>query len=172
MTELSSSIFIYSLENPTYPTHPLPDVQRSILPPSVPSTHAKYMDAAELACHPTIPNVLYASNRYEMHLDEKAEGLLGKVKDLLNISDPPKGDGIAIVLLDESGSRIEQIKHVRTECDAVRAMRVSPDGKYVALGGQEGGGVELWSISGERGDEWKLAAKNPECAHITDIVWV
>ena len=79
---------------------------------------------------------------------------------------------MAIVLLSKAGDKIEEIKHVRTECDAIRGMSVSPDGKYVALAGQEGGGVEIWAVSGERGDQWKLAAKKEDIEQVVDLIWI
>ena len=171
MTELGSTVFIFSLENPSYPAHPLPDVEKSVVPDSVPASHKKFMDAAELAFHPTIPNVLYASNRGELGLkreDAHEEGQ--KVPDVPG--EVPTGDAVAIILLSQDGSSIEHMSHVRTGCDFIRGMRVSPDGKFVALAGQKAGGVEVYAISGQRGDVWKLAAKNEEPEMVTDVLWL
>ncbi len=165
LTELHSTVFIYTLGNDSYPIKPLPDAELSIVPPSVPASQAKFMDAAELAYHPSIENVLYASNRGELHLKEKT-------KEAYQNGGPPEGDSIAILLLSSDGSKIESIKYVLTGCDFIRGMSVSPDGKFVAIAGQKAGGVEVYSIGGARGDEWKLAAKNEEVEMVTDLVWV
>lgn len=165
LTELSHQILVFPLNDASYPKHPLPQAEGNIVPPSVPATHQTYMDAGECVLHPSVPNVVYASNRWELHLKEKNP-------DLPAVEPKPSGDAIAVVLLGKDGSQIEQIKHVRTGCDTVRGMRISPDGKYVALGGQEGGGLEIWEVSGERGDVWKLAAKDESIKSITDCLWL
>jgi 6-phosphogluconolactonase (cycloisomerase 2 family) len=163
---LSSQIFVFSLADlvsPDAPAHPLPDIERSIIPSSVDPAYHLQLNASEIVSNPAVPNVLYASNRWELHIKEKDSSYAGEEQE---------GDAIAIALLSSDGSKIESITHVRTGCDAVRAMCPSPDGKYVALAGQEGGGVEIWKVEGQRGDQWKLAGKNPEITNITDIVWV
>ncbi|ORY24989.1 Lactonase, 7-bladed beta-propeller-domain-containing protein [Naematelia encephala] len=159
LTELSNNIIVFSLNDSTYPAHPLPDFETSILPPGAPKPFVGVMSAAELLQHPSIPGVLYASNRGEV------EAKKGK-------KDAVEGDTIAICLLSADGLKIEEIKQVRTDCDFIRAMQISPDGQYVALAGQNGGGVEIWKITGERGDVWKLAAKEESITKITDFVWV
>lgn len=131
----------------------------------MPATHQKYMDSAEVRLNPAVPNVIYASNRWELHVREKNPGLP-------EIKEKQPGDAVAVVLLSEDGARVEEVKHVRTGCDAIRAMRVSPDGKYVALAGQEGGGFEVWQVGGKRGDEWKLAAKDDSIHGVTDCLWL
>jgi len=166
---MGHSLFIFSLDNPSYPAHPLPDVEVSIIPPSVPKEYQTYMDSSELCFNPAIPGVLYASNRWELHINEKnKDSSLPPFKP----ESPASGDAIAIVLLSGDGSKIESVTHVRTACDAVRGMQVSRDGKFVAVAGQEGGGVEIWKIEGERGDDWKLAAKEHTLEQVTDIVWL
>jgi 6-phosphogluconolactonase (cycloisomerase 2 family) len=42
--------------------------------------------------------------------------------------------------------------------DTIRGMRFLQDGEYVVAAGQEGGGVEVYRISGKRGDTWALEA--------------
>lgn len=123
------------------------------------------MDSAEIQLNPSIPNIIYASNRLELHIHDNQ-------KDLPALDDPSKGDAVAVILLGEDGTTVEEVKHVRTEADSIRAMRVSPDGKFVALAGMSGGGVEIWSVGGKRGDEWKLAAKEESINDVTDIVWL
>lgn len=127
------------------------------------------MDSAELLLNPSIPGVLYASNRAELHIKELNEEAGNK-----DLSDLPKvdGDAVAIILLNAKGDGVEQIKHVRTGCDGIRGMQVSKDGKYVAVAGQKGGGVEIYQVGGKRGDEWKLAAKDEKLEQVTDFVWL
>lgn len=122
------------------------------------------MDAAEIVLSPTHPRTLYASNRWELSVNEKNPEL----------PDLPKqsGDAVAIVLLNEKGDGVEDVKFVRTGCDQVRGMQVSKDGKYVALAGQEGGGVEIWEVKGERGEEWRLAGKDEQMESVTDFIWL
>jgi 6-phosphogluconolactonase (cycloisomerase 2 family) len=115
------------------------------------------MSSAEICLNPTIPNVIYCSNRGQLHLKDTAGA---------------KGDAVAIVLLSEDGSKVEEIKHVETGCDALRGMQISKDGKFAAIGGQDGGGVEIYQIGGKRGDEWKLAAKDETLESIVSFIWL
>ena len=126
------------------------------------------MDSAELCRHPSISNVLYASNRWERHIAEREPHLTG-VPDV-----PPKGDAIAIILLSDNGRKTESIKFIRSSLDTIRGMRFSEDGKYIAAVGQQGGGVEIYSVGGERGDEWALAAKLDKGLDggIKHVVWL
>ncbi|KAK1926862.1 Lactonase, 7-bladed beta-propeller-domain-containing protein [Papiliotrema laurentii] len=166
LTELGHTVLAWTLDGSAASTHPLPDFEASIAPPSVPPTHSKYIDSAELALHPKYPNTLFASNRLELQIFDKQPDL-PKLPDY-----PPSGDAIAIIRLEGSDRKIKDIKHVRTGCNNVRGMTLSPDGKYVALAGQDGGGVEVWEISGEDGDQWKLAAKDESIEKVTTLVWV
>lgn len=166
LTELSHEVLIFSLSD-SLPAHPKPDFKVSIIPPNVPSTHSKLMDSAEIQLNSAFPNVIYASNRLELHIhDDDSQ------KDLPKLDNPSKGDAVAVILLGEDGTTVESVKHVRTEADGIRAMKVSKDGKYVALAGQQGGGVEIWAVGGKRGDEWKLAAKEESIKQVTDIIWL
>ena len=61
-------------------------------------------------------------------------------------------------MLSNDGRSTKAIRHVRTKLDVIRGMRVSDDGRYVVAAGQEGGGVEVYEISGDRGDVWTLVA--------------
>lgn len=161
-------MLIFDLSDPL-PSHPKPHFKASVIPPNVPATHSKLMDSAEIQLHPTIPNVLYASNRLELHI-HSSQPDLPKLDAEANSS--IRGDTVAIILLSDDGLKVEEIKHVRTEADSIRAMRVSPDGLYVALAGQREGGVEIWKVGGKRGDEWKLAGKNEAVDGVTDLVWL
>lgn len=126
------------------------------------------MDSAELCIHPMIPNVLYASNRWERHIAER-EPHLENVPETL-----PEGDAVAIILLSQDGRSVERIKYVRTGLDTIRGMRLSDDGRYVVLVGQEGGGIEIYAISGDRGDEWTLFTSLNECLEdgIKHAIWL
>ncbi|KAK4686675.1 6-phosphogluconolactonase, partial [Tremellales sp. Uapishka_1] len=167
LTELHHSLLIFTLpSSPTYPLVNDSDFEANIIPPNVPKTHQKYMDSAELVLNPTFPQTLYASNRWELHIKEKNPDL----PEIEHAS--TDGDAVAIVVLSADGQKIESLSHVRTGCDAIRGMSVSPDGKYVALAGQEGGGVEIWKVEGEKGQDWKLAAKEPSLEQIVDLVWL
>lgn len=104
------------------------------------------MDSAEICRHPSIPNVLYVSNRWERHI----QYLENEQKD------KPVGDAIAIISISDDGTQVKGIKHVRTGLDGIRGMRVSPDGRFVVAAGQEGGGIEIYKIGGTAGDDWQL----------------
>lgn len=138
----------------------------SILPDSVPSAYTKYMDAAELVIHPSAPETIYASNRLELHASEMNPSLPPIPADKVS-----KGDTVAVVLYDENGTA-EKVKHVRTGCCCIRGMAISHDGKYAAVAGMCKGGVEVYEISGERKDEWKLVASLPDLLKVTDFVWL
>ena len=115
--------------------------------------------------HPSHHGTLYASNRLELHIKEADPKYQPSDSSL-------KGDAVAIVLLDESGEKVEDTKWIRTECDHIRGMMVSPDGKYVILAGKDAGGVEIWQVGGARGEDWKLAAKEESLKAITTFAWL
>lgn len=148
---------------------PLSAFSANVIPPNVPLEHQTLMDSSEIWLHPTIPNVIYASNRWQLHIAERQP-------ELQDVAPPPKGDSLAIILLNETGDKVESVKHVETGLDAIRGFRVSPDGKYVAVAGQEGGGVEVYGITGSRGDEWDLIARLGEKEGvgrgIKDVLWL
>ena len=156
LTELHHNLFVYDLSKPL-PSHPLPDVERNIVPPSVPKESQPEMSSAELCLNPAIKNVLYASNRGQLQLS-KTGGV--------------SGDSVAIILLSEDGGKVEDIKHVETGGDGLRGMQISKDGRYAAVAGQNGGGVEIYKIGGERGDDWKLAAKDETLESVVSFVWL
>ncbi|OQV06670.1 hypothetical protein CLAIMM_11211 [Cladophialophora immunda] len=151
--ELSHTVIPFDLSTaPAEDIQPIDGFAPTVVPPSVHPLHQSMMDSSEISLHPTIPNVLYASNRWERHIAQREPHLKGVPKEL------PAGDAIAIILLSENGKNVESIKHVRTNVDVIRGMRLTDDGKYVAVLGQEGGGVEIYGISGKRGDVWTLVA--------------
>ncbi|RSL70402.1 hypothetical protein CEP53_001838 [Fusarium sp. AF-6] len=118
--------------------------------------------------YPRIPNVLYASNRWERHI-AKREPHLKNVPTKL-----PQGDTITIILLSDNGRRVQETKHVRTNLDTIRGFRLRYDGNYVVVVGQEGGGIEIYSIGGVRGDLWTLTASLSEGLEsgIKHAVWL
>ncbi|KAK2600062.1 hypothetical protein QQS21_005226 [Conoideocrella luteorostrata] len=151
--ELSHNVLAFDLtSSPAKNIQPIDGFSANIIPPGVHPEHQSMMDSAEISIHPKIPNVLYASNRWERHIAEREPHLENVSKDL------PRGDTIAIILLSGDGKKVQCIKHVRTHLDTIRGFRLNDDGKYVVVAGQEGGGVEIYSIRGERGDLWTLTA--------------
>lgn len=154
--ELSHKISAFDLATaPAEDIQPIEGFASTIVPPKVHPDHQSMMDSAELCSHPSIPNVLYASNRWERHIAKREPHLQHVPKEL------PPGDSVAIILLSADGKRVEETKFVQTKLDVIRGMRLSDDGQYVLLCGQEGGGIEIYSISGERGDAW---------THVTSLV--
>ncbi|KAL0254053.1 hypothetical protein I308_101432 [Cryptococcus tetragattii IND107] len=160
LTELSNSLLTFPLSDPTYPIIPHPDSQLNVIPPSVPEEYHKYMNAAELVAHPVHP-VLYASNRLEIDLSESTKGAFRS---------SVTGDAVAIATLTSDG-KLDNVQHVRTGCNAVRAMQLSPDGKFVALAGQNGGGMEIWTV-GDDGKTWALICRDEKLEGITDVAWL
>lgn len=151
--ELSHTVIAFDVTGaPAEAIQPIEGFAPNVIPPNVHPDHQSRMDPAEICLHPAIPNVLYVSNRLERHIAKLEPYLKDVPKDL------PPGDAIAIILLSSDGRKVEKVKHVRTNLDVVRGMRLSEDGKYVVVVGQESGGVEIYEISGERGDVWTFMA--------------
>ncbi|KAF5589948.1 hypothetical protein FPCIR_6577 [Fusarium pseudocircinatum] len=144
--ELSHNVIAFDLSNPPgKDVQPITGFEVNVIPPNVRPDHQFMMDSAELSLHPKIPNVLYVSNRWERHIAEREP-------HLQNVHVQSQGDTIAIILLSEDGKKCQGIKHVRTNLDTIRGFQVSDDGKFVVVAGQEGGGIEIYSISGGAGD--------------------
>ena len=151
--ELSHTIVAFDLStSPSEAMQPIEGFAPNIIPPTVHPDHQFMMDSAEICIHPTFPNVLYVSNRWERHIAQREPHLKNVSKEL------PPGDAVAIILLSDDGKKVDSIKHVRTNVDVIRGMRLTDDGQYVVVVGQEGGGVEVYEISGEKGDIWTLVA--------------
>ncbi|KIW98254.1 uncharacterized protein Z519_01838 [Cladophialophora bantiana CBS 173.52] len=151
--ELSHTVAAFDLStSPAEAIPPIDGFAPNIIPPTVHPDHQFTMDSAEICLHPSIPNVLYASNRWERHIAQRVPYLENVPGEL------PPGDAVAIILLSNDGKKVETIKHVWTNVDVIRGMRFSADGKYIVVLGQEGGGVEIYEISGEKGDSWTLVA--------------
>ncbi|WWD01293.1 hypothetical protein V866_008236 [Kwoniella sp. B9012] len=165
LTELTSDVLVFSLESPTYPIIPKPDFKVNIIPPSVPKDAQQYMNAAELVLNPAYPNILYASNRLEMSLEEKSKG-----KFSTNVNS--KGDSIAIIELNESGDELKSLKTFQTDLDNLRGMTISPDGKYLVTAGRKKGGLEVYKVVDE-GRGLKLAGKIEDGVdNITDLTFL
>ncbi|KAI0891436.1 putative isomerase YbhE [Annulohypoxylon nitens] len=151
--ELSHKVVAFDLStSPTEDIQPIDGFAPHVIPPSVHPDHQYMMDSSEIRLHPKIPNVLYVTNRWERHIAEREPHLENVPKEL------QPGDAIAIILLSRNGRKVESINWVRTNLDTIRGITLSNDGKYVAAVGQEGGGVEIYEIGGERGDRWALVA--------------
>ncbi|WVQ71745.1 hypothetical protein IAR50_001286 [Cryptococcus sp. DSM 104548] len=160
LTELANTLLTFPLTDPTYPIIPHPDSGISIAPSSVPERYIKYLNAAELIAHPSHP-VLYASNRLELDIGKASDG---------RFESKEKGDAVAIATLSSNGT-LDAVQHVRTGVNNIRAMQLSPDGNFVALAGQNGGGVEVYSV-GQDGKTWELVAKNEAITKVTDLAWL
>lgn len=151
--ELSHNVVAFDLSGTLAGAiQPIEGFAPNIIPSTVHPDHQLMMDSAEISLHPTIPNILYVSNRWERHIAKRQPHLKNVPRDL------PRGDDVAIILLSKDGRKVETVKHVRTNVDVIRGMRLTDDGKYAVVVGQEGGGVEVYEISGERGDLWTLVA--------------
>lgn len=166
--ELSHTVVAFDLSAPPgKDVQPINDFEVNVIPPNVHPDHQFRMDSAEISLHPKIPNVLYVSNRWEKHIAEREP-------HLQNIHEQSEGDAIAIILLSEDGKKSQGIKHVRTNLDTIRGFRLTADGKFVVVAGQEGGGIEIYSINGDRGDVWTLIASLNEGldSGIKHAVWL
>ncbi|KAI6750447.1 hypothetical protein HG530_014728 [Fusarium avenaceum] len=166
--ELSHSVIAFDLSTaPGMNVQPIDDFEVNIIPATVHADHQSMMDSAELSLHPKIPNVLYASNRWEKHIAEREP-------HLQNGHEQPQGDAIAIILLSQDGKKSQEVRHVRTNLDTIRGFRINDDGKFVVVAGQEGGGIEIYKIEGARGDIWTLIASLNEGldSGIKHAVWL
>ncbi|KAL4799014.1 Lactonase, 7-bladed beta-propeller-domain-containing protein [Aspergillus venezuelensis] len=151
--ELSHNVLAFDLSaSPAEAISPIAGFAQNIIPPNVHPDHQFMMDSSEICLHPQIPNVLYVSNRWERHIAQREPHLIDVPKEL------PLGDAIAIILLSNDGRSVQSMNHVRTNVDVIRGMRLGDDGKYVVVCGQQGGGIEVYEISGERGDVWTFVA--------------
>ncbi|KAF2014258.1 putative isomerase YbhE [Aaosphaeria arxii CBS 175.79] len=147
---------------------PIEDFAPHVIPQNVHPDHQLMMDSSEICLHPKIPNVLYVSNRWERHVLRREPHLKNVPKDL------PPGDAIAVILLSSCGRKVEEKKYIRTNVDVIRGMRLSNDGRYMAVVGQEGGGVEIYEIEGDRGDLWtKIAGLNNDLENgLKHVIWL
>ena len=51
-------------------------------------------------------------------------------------------------------------------------MRISDDGRYLACCGEVGGGLEIYEITGERGEILTLIAKGEGVRDVNCVLWV
>lgn len=159
---MGHSLLIFPLSSSvSYPLKPLDLLSASsVIPPGIPKEAQEKLDSGELQRSPINSKTLYATNRWQLHIKDQDE------------ASKPRGDAIAIALLREDGKEVEKFKHVETGLDVIRALGLSADGKFAAAAGQEAGGVEIYEISGERADEWKLVAELRDVEKVTDVKWV
>lgn len=149
--ELSHTVLAFDLSNsPAEAIMPIDGFAPNIIPSTVHPDHQFMMDSSEICLHPSIPNILYVSNRWERHIAQREPHLKNVPEEL------PPGDSVAIIMLSDDGRKVERMEHVRTNVDVIRGMRLSVDGRFVAVLGQEGGGIEIYEISGKRGENWTL----------------
>ncbi|RSL45008.1 hypothetical protein CEP54_014454 [Fusarium duplospermum] len=112
--ELSHNIVTFDLSTcPANDVQPIDGFSVNIIPPTVRRDHQFMMDSAELSGNPRIPNVLYASNRWERHIAKREPHLQNVPTEL------PPGDTIAIILLSDDGKSVQETKHVRTSLDTI-----------------------------------------------------
>lgn len=82
------------------------------------------------------------------------------------------GDSIAVVLLKGQGSGVEEVRHFQTGLDWVRGMRITDDGRFLAAAGEYGGGLEIYQISGERGEVFELVTKDESVKDVNCVLWL
>lgn len=131
----------------------------SILPAGLSEEYGQYMGGGEIQAHPTVPTTLYASNRNQRLITEKVPDYVA-----------PEGDTVTILQVTEAGKAPEVIAQIETKCDHIRGMKISPDGKYVAVGGMNNNKMEVYAISGDNMEEWTLVATQ-EVLQIADITF-
>jgi 6-phosphogluconolactonase (cycloisomerase 2 family) len=153
-SELQSELLIYSTVSRAL-------LSRTDVTPShlSPEEKAKLL-TAEMYLHPRQIRTLYISNRGILRLSTSQS------------TESQKGDSITIVLLSQDGSFVQSIHHLETGLDWPRGMRISDDGRYLAVAGEYGGGVEVYSIRGDRGEELKLVAKDEGVRDVNCVLWL
>ncbi|WWC60726.1 uncharacterized protein I303_103302 [Kwoniella dejecticola CBS 10117] len=163
--EMSHEVFAFDLNDDSQPLLPIPKFSVNIIPPTVPTSHQRLMDSSELYFHPKIPTTLYVTNRWELRIQEREPHLNA-------LPEKQTGDAVAVILLAKNGVTVEGVKHIRTGLDVIRGMQITPDGKYAVLGGQEGGGIEIYEIRGEKGDSWVKVAEERSVSGTKDFLWL
>lgn len=150
--ELSHEIVAFGLiKAPADDIWPIDGFVPNVIPPIVRSDHMFMMDASEICLHPSIFNILHVSNRWERQIAQREPHLTDVPKEL------PAGDTVAIILLSDNGRITESIKQIRTNVDVIRGIQLNDEGTHMVVVGQEGSGVEIYELGGERGDVWTLA---------------
>lgn len=74
--------------------------------------------------------------------------------------------------MDEDGSSVVDMQWVETGLDWIRGMRISDDGKWLACAGEYGGGMEIYEISGERGQIISLRATDEGIKDVNCVLWL
>lgn len=174
-SELESNLLIYD-------TSTLALISKTDLTtPDLPTSIRELLLTAELYSHPIHTETLYVSLRGTQRMDE-----MGIPRGYPDLPSPPsediqntlnkhKGDSIAVVLLSDqaSSSHVEEVIHVQTGLDWIRGMRVSDDGKYMAAAGEFGaGGLEIYEISGQRGEMFKLVVRDDSVKDVNCVLWL
>lgn len=123
-----------------------------------PGTSAKDVSIAELIAHPKHPETLYVSFRGQVAASSGAI----------------TGDRIGIVELGSQGDYVQAVHHLDTGLDFIRGMSVSEDAKYLAAAGQKAGGLQIYGISGSRGELLTLKAnwKGQGAELGTSVAWL
>lgn len=168
-----------------------------ITPPHLAPSVRSLLLSADFYAHPIHTRTLYVSLRGTKRLDKMAGARGADVPnpmagpaiytsaDEANLvlhgppaQDMPKGqhargDSMAVILLSDDGSQVQSIQHVQTGLDWPRGMRVSDDGRYLAVAGEFGeGGVEVYEISGERGEVFTLVARDESVKNVNCVLWL
>lgn len=145
--EMYHNVVAFDLTDISQPLNPIPNFSVNIYPPDSSFIYQRLVDSAEIYFQ-TIPNPFYLSNRWELRIQEKQPHVEA-------LPEKQMGGAIAIILLCEDGIVVDGAKHIRTGLDVIRGLQITPDGKYAAVGGQEGGGIEY-----TRGKEWPGKSRN------------
>ena len=149
-----------------------------LTPPTLPPSIRPLLLTAELYAHPTYTRTLYISLRGTQRLD-----LMATPRGDPDLPPPPvgdidrtkrehEGDSIAIVYLSDDASNVQEVRHHETTLDWIRGMRISDDGLYLAAAGEFGGGLEIYKISGDRGGELELVAKDQSVKDVNCVLWL
>jgi len=152
-SELQSQLLIYSTTTRSLL------FRTDVTPPHLTLEEKATLLTSELYLHPHHPQTLYVSNRGALRLHDAP-------------SRNDKGDSISIILLNQDGSGVERITHLETGLDWPRGMRISEDGKWLAVAGEYGGGLEIYEIGGERGEILELRAKERGIKDVNCVLWL
>ena len=154
---MRSELLIYSTT-----THKLLSRTKTT-PPHLPSHK---LLSAELYIHPIHRSTLYISNRGSRRLNRSNPELGPGTEEGVG-----EGDSITIILLS-GNSEVERMIYLETGLDWIRGMRISDDGRYLACCGEVGGGLEIYEITGERGEILTLIAKGEGVRDVNCVLWV
>lgn len=144
-----------------------------VTPPHLARSVRDLLLTAELYANPLHPRTLYVSLRGARRMGDMSpyRGIPNSPPPVQEMPDD-RGDSIAVVLLNPDGSGVEEVRHLQTGLDWPRGMRVSDDGRYLAVAGEYGGGLEVYAISGERGEHFELVAKDDSVRDVNCVLWL